>query len=268
MKIRIPTAKELALLNEMTGGRDDLMHWSQIYSWASTKTDHSPTNPSHGTIEGCIAPLFASCYNKAAKRNNIGFRPAADPSPNDPLLSGTQDGDKTIIGTLYMDGEPLKVPQNPTIYGDIPEYKAGAKLEMRKALDAPWYRVAGYRVGNSFIADRVLLTGISYTDITSAVKPDLETCEMLTLSTAHISEKTAEMLRMEPETNAMGLSVYAKTGGSNDYYGWFIYLVNVKNENVPSDLADCIKLAQDNHCGILCMDCDGPVVLGLETFDW
>lgn len=68
MKIRIPTAQELVLLSETTGGRDDLMHWRQIYNWASTKTDHSPADPSYGTIMGSIDPLFTSCYSKTGKR--------------------------------------------------------------------------------------------------------------------------------------------------------------------------------------------------------
>lgn len=97
---------------------------------------------------------------------------------------------------------------------------------------------------------------------------ELETCEMLTLSTAHISEKTAELLRQEPYTNAMGLSVYEKKSSCDESYGWFIYLPNVLDQNIPSDLEVCLKLAQDNHCGILCLDCDGPVIPMLESYDW
>lgn len=58
--------------------------------------------------------------------------------------------------------------------------------------------------------------------IPTAQGTGLETCEMLTLSTAHITGKTAEMLRQESHTNVMSLSVYEKKGSCGESYGWFI----------------------------------------------
>lgn len=92
---------------------------------------------------------------------------------------------------------------------------------------------------------------------------------VLTISTAHISEATAELLSIEPETDMIGISVYCKAD-----YGWFIYIPNglIEHYNgghdVPEDLWRCMCLAYDNSCNWLCLDCDGDEVEELKTYDW
>lgn len=97
----------------------------------------------------------------------------------------------------------------------------------------------------------------------------LEITKMLTLSTAHISESTSEWLSLEPETNHLGLSVYEKTG-SGESYGWFIYLTKgaESGKNIPDDLKRCMQLARDMDAGVLCLDCDGPVLDYLPQYEW
>lgn len=85
---------------------------------------------------------------------------------------------------------------------------------------------------------------------------DITKC--LTISSAHITNNTALKLDIEPETNALGLSVYAK-----GEYGWWIY-VGSKLENIPNDLPDdllqCVCEAFAYDCQWLCIDCDGEEV--------
>lgn len=93
----------------------------------------------------------------------------------------------------------------------------------------------------------------------------LEISKVLTMSTAHISETTRNLLDAEPEANNMGLCVYEKST-----YGWFIYVGknNIEHAmNIPSDLQACIDLAQQNECDILCLDCDAETVDGLPEYD-
>lgn len=68
-----------------------------------------------------------------------------------------------------MNGESVKVPINPVYGGDIVYYKEGAKLEVREPLDDPDYQIKAIKVGSIYIADRVLLTNISYNQILAAI---------------------------------------------------------------------------------------------------
>ena len=90
----------------------------------------------------------------------------------------------------------------------------------------------------------------------------LEICKMLTISTAHITKETADMLSIS-ETD---LIVYDK-----DEYGWWIAVCDIdlyELSGVPDDLAACVRLAMQNGCEWLCLDCDGEVVDCLPTYEW
>lgn len=84
-----------------------------------------------------------------------------------------------------------------------------------------------------------------------------EITKMMTLSTAHIRYGTAQALDVEPDTNALGLSVYPKTCGGESV-GWFIYLPDGMPDGFPEDLADVIRYARKEGCHVLCLDADGP----------
>ena len=95
----------------------------------------------------------------------------------------------------------------------------------------------------------------------------MEICKMLTLSTAHIKEETAEVIykRSAPWAN-YDLAIYDK-----DEFGWWINLSDVEMaelRDVPSDLVECIKLALGNGCAWLCLDSDGPVEDCLPIYEW
>lgn len=95
----------------------------------------------------------------------------------------------------------------------------------------------------------------------------MEITKMLTLSTAHITEDTANKLDRDPNDNNLGLCVYPKSD-----YGWFIY-VNVisyktSNHGLPEDLYNCLIFAHELGCDILCFDCDGPIEPFLPTYEW
>lgn len=96
---------------------------------------------------------------------------------------------------------------------------------------------------------------------------NLEITKMLTISTAHISEESSEYLENVHDK----LVVYDKGD-----YGWMIVIDdNIKdfcntigNSNIPSDIISCMIFARECGCDWLCLDCDGMVIDGLETYSW
>lgn len=96
------------------------------------------------------------------------------------------------------------------------------------------------------------------------VGPEMD--KMMTLSTAHISGATATLLQKEPEENNLCLSVYPK-----ENYGWFLYIGGVPDDQIkklPDDLRTLCQYAKANDCFVLCLDCDGPILTSLTTYEW
>ena len=159
--MRLPTCEEWDRLVDVTGGADSLMHWSKVYSWCqNTDSDWVSTHAVLGyhSAQG----RFRNYYNAAHRDEVVGFRPTVE--IQNPDILGP-DGATVMIGTLYMDGQPVKVPQNPVWDGDIPDYIPGAKLELSAPIQNAAYQVRAIKVGNILIADRVLLKNISRKDL-------------------------------------------------------------------------------------------------------
>lgn len=89
--------------------------------------------------------------------------------------------------------------------------------------------------------------------------------KMVTISTAHISEKTAHLLEVEAKENNLGICVYNKAD-----FGWYITIDDEikRNTDLPKDLYKAVQFASDVGCQTLCLDCDGPVVEFLDKYDW
>lgn len=87
---------------------------------------------------------------------------------------------------------------------------------------------------------------------------DLEISKVLIISTAHITQKTAEIISQLP------LVIYEK-----DHYGYWILVPEDCEENsYPMDLQKCLKFARENNCQWLCLDRDGYEVNGLRKYNW
>lgn len=93
----------------------------------------------------------------------------------------------------------------------------------------------------------------------------LEIERMLTISSAHVSQSTRELLdEVIDDTCCVPMPpVYEKSG-----YGWFVACLpdydneslGVTLEDYPADLAAAMRLAKEHGCIWLCIDCDGPEV--------
>ena len=100
-----------------------------------------------------------------------------------------------------------------------------------------------------------------------------EISQMLTISSAHVSQNTRELLdKVIDDTCYVPMPpVYEKAG-----YGWFI-ACNPDTDNdetlgqawddYPADLVLAMRLAKEHGCYWLCIDCDGPEVADLEKFE-
>jgi len=100
-------------------------------------------------------------------------------------------------------------------------------------------------------------------------KPEIE--KSLVVSTAHISEQDKDHLETEAETNTAPTLVVYKYE-----YGYIIFVGSSIEEIIDDGLTETyslalcnlIKLAKDNGCTYLKLDCDGIIYEDLKTFDW
>lgn len=169
MKMRIPTNKEWDEFMDTVQKDNNIAHWKNIFPWVHDLYLEKEF-PANCALRGGITACFWSWESSGTRFADLGFRPALDVLETDALASGGQSGGTVIIGTLYMGGKPVKIPQNPTDEGDIVDYIQGTKLEMREALEDPAYQVTAIKVGKVLIADRCLLRNISSTDIRAACR--------------------------------------------------------------------------------------------------
>lgn len=85
------------------------------------------------------------------------------------------------------------------------------------------------------------------------------------ISTAHITEDTANKLGDVDTRGNITLSIYDK-----EEFGWWIFIDGCMNQNdsIPDDLLRCIQYAKEEGCDWLCLDCDGEIIDELPTYDW
>lgn len=87
---------------------------------------------------------------------------------------------------------------------------------------------------------------------------------MLTLSTAHIDQKTRNKLMLTAKGERVGsieLPVYDRNG-----HGWFIPVDNRIPRGSTQSLVTCIATALTAGCDWLCIDEDGPVIANIPTY--
>ena len=165
--MRIPTNEEYNRLIDTVGEDDGKIHWNGIFSWVDDKKREYSLSARHRAVRGWESARHWGSHSATRWFVHVGFRPAFELCEIDTLAP---KGELSIVGTLYMDGEPVEVPMVPTYCGDVAKYIPGAKLEIRPPMLHPGYIVTGYRVGDVVVADRVLLNRISYEDIEKALQ--------------------------------------------------------------------------------------------------
>ena len=80
--------------------------------------------------------------------------------------------------------------------------------------------------------------------------------KILTLSTAHVTEKTLDILSNDPA--AYNIDSYEKRDADGSY-GFFIYITdNYIPKEMPDDLKGVLSYAISRKCSVVCLDQDGP----------
>lgn len=100
---------------------------------------------------------------------------------------------------------------------------------------------------------------------------ELEISKVLTVSSGHVTENTFEALSLDGLVNEIMLPVYSKSApGNGEGFGLYVYIEPkcLEQGKIPEDLMPLIRLAQENDCSILCLDCDGPELEGYPVYDW
>lgn len=98
----------------------------------------------------------------------------------------------------------------------------------------------------------------------------LSISRMLSVSTAHITNETNELLRREAVTPTLHpLCVFGKDG-----YGWIVYLDRdllttdtSATANIPSDLSGIIDICLEHDIDVIDLDDIGDYVEELPTYD-
>ena len=126
LKMRLPTCAEYSLLVEATSDDDNIILWKNMCFWC---WDTCPDCASHRAVRGYRSAHFWYDDAAAARHAHIGFRPAFEIQNPDALGSNKV----VTVGTLYMDGRPVRVPEKPVLNGDIWSYVPGSKLELQTA---------------------------------------------------------------------------------------------------------------------------------------
>lgn len=163
-KMRLPICGEMSQLAAITKKYHDIsMHWKGMCSWCLNKC---PDNEHFCAACGYFSGRFVIWANSTYRFSAVGIRPVFEPADPDSLRP---DGSVVTVGTLFMDGQPVKIPQKPTEKGDIPDYVPGSILELRASMDDPDYQVRAITVGDVLIADRVLVKNVSWGEALRAV---------------------------------------------------------------------------------------------------
>lgn len=91
----------------------------------------------------------------------------------------------------------------------------------------------------------------------------MEINKMLSLSTAHVTERTAHIME---NFNIDNVVIYDKPN-----YGWFVYVpdrleIEECQDICPDDLYECLLFARDNGCDWIMFDCDVEPITELKEY--
>ena len=152
----------------VTAQRNDLLHYHTILSLCR---DRNTQAPDLCIGRGCMAVHYRSAFSKTLRKGYFGYRPMLIPldrhtlRPEPERLAHLHDGSRLKLGTLYMDGEALRNPQNPVLNGDIPKYHPGAKLRFWNTAKDKALQIQWIKVGNALVCDRNILRNLSWNDL-------------------------------------------------------------------------------------------------------
>lgn len=172
--MRFPTNFDYDRLCNVTGSHNGKMHWQNVLTIVEISDGKFTGRGYHAAKWQWQVPDGMNSPNREPYNC---FRPAFDCVTPKELPDDLKLGDVIVVGTLYVGGEPVCVPQEYNYCtvckkNELRQNKRDAitNFELRPVLDDPDYAIWGIYVGNNtFIADRPLVKGISPYQIKNAM---------------------------------------------------------------------------------------------------
>ncbi len=94
------------------------------------------------------------------------------------------------------------------------------------------------------------------------------TATVIRLSTAHVSQGTAEWLQAQGELASSEHGRSAIPMASHDY-GWYVFCSDLEDyEGVPEDLLAVTRWCRCNGIAYVMFDCDEDAIDALPVFEW
>lgn len=165
---------------DKVGESNEVLHWFYIWSWCqepiygNTFIENATRNirpATHRVLRGCGSARSMIVSTNTGRGAYMGYRPILEPmdpatmEPDINTWADHPDGSVIRLGSLYMDGVPLSIPQAPTDLGDIPDYIPGTSLRIGETDADPNKQLRLIKSGHLFIADRNLLKKVSWEDL-------------------------------------------------------------------------------------------------------
>lgn len=162
-QMRFPIFSEYERLCRIVDNKNEAMHWDGNFSVILANV-----SPKRFEARGYASCLFGSgtSANPHYRGEHTGFRPAFICANHEEIPEDIKRGDVIVIGTLYVNGEPVRVPQ---------EYDAEtvhmvndpiSEMRLGPALDEPDYTIWGIYIERAtFIADRPILRNMTIDEI-------------------------------------------------------------------------------------------------------
>lgn len=171
VKLRNMTSEDYDLLCDATNEDDSLMHWKNMYTITDTIYNKKVSSR---VLRGYVSARNSDFITVSYYSLISGWRATFESMNPSTDCADLSVGDVVVMGTLYVGGEPLKVPTNPVQNsdgGNITAYdKNGfgitSKITLETALEDATYQVKAVYVGNGvFVCDRCALNCISWEQI-------------------------------------------------------------------------------------------------------
>lgn len=96
----------------------------------------------------------------------------------------------------------------------------------------------------------------------------MEISKMWTLSTAHITKKTNDLLTEWAYPSTEGPFVIYKMSGGYLIYVPYMFEFREDEREIPEDLETLISIAIGRNLNWIYLDCDGETVNCLKTYEW
>lgn len=96
----------------------------------------------------------------------------------------------------------------------------------------------------------------------------LEIRSLMVVSTAHLTEKTAQWLSDQTNYQLAHQHIPSLNCGQSTY-GFEVHVpIEEYDEQWPKELEALFQLARQNMISMISFDCDGPTIEGYPTYDW